>query len=285
MQAKEGSTTTSEEEEEDASDDTDRRERKNEKREKEREKTKGRAGTEGRREGCVRTAKDMISRRGVASEVATDEVGVRTGKGEEEAAEEEEEEEKEEKRQQQQQQHQLEERAGTEVPVGEGIICKGRQQGGGGGGGVGGSVWSSLVSGTFAILEGRTEVEGGGGGGGGWDFGVKRVVQCGPMRRLQERFLGQKWYTTAASASGSAIWVLGVCYNISSTDESASSPVIFQEFLNDFSSRLWFTYRRGLSVCLLHVLTSFFASLVCATISFFVYEEGWWSEGLVNLVS
>ncbi|CAK9231407.1 unnamed protein product [Sphagnum troendelagicum] len=65
------------------------------------------------------------------------------------------------------------------------------------------------------------------------------------MRRLQERFLGQKWYTTAASASGSAIWVLGVCYNISSTDESASSPVIFQEFLNDFSSRLWFTYRRG----------------------------------------
>ncbi len=215
-------------------------------------------------EGCVRTAKDMISRRGAASEVATEEVGVRTGKGEEEAAEEEEE--KEEKLQQQ---HQLEERAGTEVPVGEGIICKGRQQGGGG---VGGSVWSSLVSGTFAILEGRTELEGGGGGGGGgWDFGVKRVVQCGPMRRLQERFLGQKWYTTAASASGSAIWVLGVCYNISSTDESVSSPVVFQEFLNDFSSRLWFTYRRGLSVCLLHVLTSFFASLLCASISFFVY--------------
>jgi hypothetical protein len=210
----------------------------------------------------------MISRRGVASEVATEEVGVRTGKGEEEAAEEEEEEEKEEKLQQQ---HQLEERAGTEVPVGEGTICKGRQQGGGGGGGggVGGSVWSSLVSGTFAILEGRTEVEGGGGGGGGggWDFGVKRVVQCGPMRRLQERFLGQKWYTSAASASGSAIWVLGVCYNISSTDESVSSPVIFQEFLNDFSSRLWFTYRRGLSVCLLHVLTSFFClSCMCYNI-------------------
>ncbi|CAM6036575.1 unnamed protein product [Sphagnum compactum] len=141
-----------------------------------------------------------------------------------------------------------EERLGTEEAPVEEATCKGGQQGGG-------SVWSSLVSGTLAILEPRrveTESGGGGGcwrtgrgGGGRWDLAVKRVVQCGPMRRLQERLLGHTWYT-AANASGSVIWVLGVCYKITTDSSNESvSPALFQEFLNDFSSRLWFTYRRG----------------------------------------
>jgi hypothetical protein len=181
----------------------------------------------------------MIPRDEASSEAGTEVVGVRERRGEEEEEEEE---------VLLQQQLREEERLGTEEAPVEEATYKGGQQGGG-------SVWSSLVSGTLAILEPRrveTESGGGGGcwrtgrgGGGRWDLAVKRVVQCGPMRRLQERLLGHTWYT-AANASGSVIWVLGVCYKITTDSSNESvSPALFQEFLNDFSSRLWFTYRRG----------------------------------------
>ena len=138
-----------------------------------------------------------------------------------------------------------------EAPVEEHATCKGPH---------GVSLWSSLVS----ILDGKTSnLEGGGGGGGGggrekrgsgggggskgrW-LAVRRVITSGPMRRLQERLLGHKWYTAANAASGSAIWVLGVCYKVSpDTSNEALSGQVFQEFLTDFNSRLWLTYRRGL---------------------------------------
>lgn len=67
----------------------------------------------------------------------------------------------------------------------------------------------------------------------------------GPMRRLQERILGPRW--TGASGSNSEIWLLGVCYKIL-PDESSSDSNSNQghaEFLHDFSSRIWMTYRKG----------------------------------------
>ncbi|KAJ7552129.1 hypothetical protein O6H91_06G043000 [Diphasiastrum complanatum] len=63
------------------------------------------------------------------------------------------------------------------------------------------------------------------------------------MRRLQERILGPRW--TSAAASDGVIWLLGVCHKVSdSAEESGISPG-FSEFLQDFESRIWITYRQG----------------------------------------
>ncbi|KAL2653633.1 hypothetical protein R1flu_021761 [Riccia fluitans] len=59
------------------------------------------------------------------------------------------------------------------------------------------------------------------------------------VRRLHERIWGAKW--NSGTASNSAIWVLGVCYEFQA--ESKEEPVA--EFLHDFASRVWITYRRG----------------------------------------
>lgn len=76
---------------------------------------------------------------------------------------------------------------------------------------------------------------------------VRRVVRCGSMRRLQERLLGHRWYTAANASAGSEIWVLGLCYKVSAdASNEALSAQAFEEFLQDFSSRIWITYRKGL---------------------------------------
>ncbi|KAJ7106396.1 hypothetical protein O6H91_Y575100 [Diphasiastrum complanatum] len=63
------------------------------------------------------------------------------------------------------------------------------------------------------------------------------------MRRLQERLLGPRW--TSAAASGGDIWLLGICHKLSnSVDDSGISPS-FSEFSLDFESRIWITYRQG----------------------------------------
>lgn len=89
---------------------------------------------------------------------------------------------------------------------------------------------------------------------------VRRFVRCGPMQRLlQEGLLGpHRWYNRASAADvatsgGSAIWVLGVCYQVSGTSVAsdceaggaASAEEAYNAFLHDFSSRLWITYRKG----------------------------------------
>lgn len=69
--------------------------------------------------------------------------------------------------------------------------------------------------------------------------------QRNQLRRLHDRLWGTKW--SSATASDSPVWVLGVCYKLSSTesgDESAGTQDV-NEFLHDFSSRIWLTYRRG----------------------------------------
>ncbi|XP_024380625.1 cysteine protease ATG4B isoform X2 [Physcomitrium patens] len=65
------------------------------------------------------------------------------------------------------------------------------------------------------------------------------------MQRLQELLLRHR-FTAADSSSGGEIWVLGICYKVSAdANDEAVSAHAFEEFLNDFSSRIWITYRKG----------------------------------------
>ncbi|KAL7589830.1 hypothetical protein Lser_V15G37266 [Lactuca serriola] len=78
----------------------------------------------------------------------------------------------------------------------------------------------------------------------GWTAAVKRVMNGGSMRRIQERVLG---YKTNVSNSISDIWLLGVCYKICLQDPS-QEPVHtygYAAFSHDFSSRILMTYRKG----------------------------------------
>ncbi|KAL5722389.1 Cysteine protease atg4 [Ranunculus cassubicifolius] len=79
----------------------------------------------------------------------------------------------------------------------------------------------------------------------GWTI-LKRVV-CGggTMRRLHDRILGSS--KTGVCDSSSDIWLLGVCYKASpkESSEDALNDNEFSEFANDFSSRIWITYRKG----------------------------------------
>ncbi|KAG5532109.1 hypothetical protein RHGRI_026654 [Rhododendron griersonianum] len=80
----------------------------------------------------------------------------------------------------------------------------------------------------------------------GWTQAVKRVMNGGSMRRIQERLLGLN--KTGISSSTSDIWLLGVCYKISQEGSSSSDPVSCDgeaAFIEDFSSRILLTYRKG----------------------------------------
>ncbi|PKU69304.1 cysteine protease ATG4B isoform X2 [Dendrobium catenatum] len=74
---------------------------------------------------------------------------------------------------------------------------------------------------------------------------VKRVMTGGMMRRLQEHFLG----TSKADFSSltNEMWLLGSFYKVSSgessTDINTNSGLA--AFLEDFSSKIWITYRKG----------------------------------------
>lgn len=74
---------------------------------------------------------------------------------------------------------------------------------------------------------------------------VKKVMTGGMMRRLQERFLG----TSKADFSSLTceMWLLGAFYKVSpgesSTDGNTNSGIA--AFLEDFSSKIWITYRKG----------------------------------------
>ncbi|KAF9599705.1 hypothetical protein IFM89_001651 [Coptis chinensis] len=115
------------------------------------------------------------------------------------------------------------------------------------------SYWSSFFASTFSFFDtssgdsttsccekktshGRTY---------GWTFSLKRLVGGGSMRRLHERLIGSS--KTGVSSSSSDIWLLGVCYRVSSeesSDEACNTNGLY-EFSVDFSSRIWMTYRKG----------------------------------------
>ncbi|XP_051127246.1 cysteine protease ATG4b-like isoform X2 [Andrographis paniculata] len=68
------------------------------------------------------------------------------------------------------------------------------------------------------------------------------MLNSGSMRRI----LG--FNRTGVSASKSDIWLLGICYRISQEGENALDPTHsegFAAFVEDFSSLIWITYRKG----------------------------------------
>ncbi|GJR56260.1 cysteine protease ATG4-like protein isoform X1 [Tanacetum coccineum] len=117
------------------------------------------------------------------------------------------------------------------------------------------SLWSGFLVSAFSVFD--THSESGVCGkknqetstkNNGWTAAVKRVMNGGSMRRIQERVLG---YKTNVSNSVSDIWLLGVCYKIC-LEEPSQEPVQtsgYAAFSEDFSSRILTTYRKGF-VCI-----------------------------------
>lgn len=78
----------------------------------------------------------------------------------------------------------------------------------------------------------------------GWTAALRRVISSGSMRRI----LGLN--KPGISTSKSDIWLLGTCYKVSE-DDSITDPSQsegFASFVEDFSSRIWFTYRKGVFI-------------------------------------
>ncbi|KAF5187253.1 Cysteine protease [Thalictrum thalictroides] len=95
------------------------------------------------------------------------------------------------------------------------------------------SSWSSILAPTFLISETY--------------IALRRIVSGGSMRRLQEYIVGSG-KTSGVSNSSSDIWLLGVCYKVSSEGSSNDDAFLgdgLVEFSIDFSSRIWITYRKG----------------------------------------
>ncbi|XP_020092565.1 cysteine protease ATG4B-like isoform X2 [Ananas comosus] len=61
------------------------------------------------------------------------------------------------------------------------------------------------------------------------------------------RFLGISRAEASSSGSTSEIWLLGKCYSVSLEEPSGGADPgnCYAAFLDDFSSRIWFTYRKG----------------------------------------
>lgn len=111
---------------------------------------------------------------------------------------------------------------------------------------------SSIFISPFSIFEGHKgtplcERKASGSRSNGWALAIKRVMSSGSMRRIKEHVLG---YSKSNNiTSNSDIWLLGVCYKPSTEDSPHSDPVSssrFAAFVEDFSSRLLLTYRKGL---------------------------------------
>lgn len=82
----------------------------------------------------------------------------------------------------------------------------------------------------------------------GWRAAVRRVMMNGGSMR---RILG--FSRTNISNSNSDIWLLGVCYHVAQEGEESSDPTQsegFAAFVEDFSSRILVTYRKGSVQCI-----------------------------------
>lgn len=78
-----------------------------------------------------------------------------------------------------------------------------------------------------------------------WTTAVKRIMNGCSMWKIRERWLGLN--KAGISTSGSDIWLLGVCYRTTQEDPSSASSndVGVAAFVEDFSSRILLTYRKG----------------------------------------
>ncbi|XP_059655359.1 cysteine protease ATG4-like isoform X2 [Cornus florida] len=112
------------------------------------------------------------------------------------------------------------------------------------------SLWSGLFASPFSIFETYSESKSCGkkassSRSNGWTSAVKRVWHGGSMRKFHERVLGMN--RTGISSSTSDIWLLGVCYKISQEESTGDSEYTdgLAAFVEDFSSRILMTYRKG----------------------------------------
>ncbi|KAJ9554395.1 hypothetical protein OSB04_018440 [Centaurea solstitialis] len=111
------------------------------------------------------------------------------------------------------------------------------------------SLWSGFLVSAFSVFDTQSDSRGcqkkeTATRNHGWTAAVKRVMNGGSMRRIQERVLG---YKTNVSNSVSDIWLLGVCYKICLEDPSQEPvhSIGYAAFSEDFSSRILTTYRKG----------------------------------------
>ncbi|XP_027163003.1 cysteine protease ATG4-like [Coffea eugenioides] len=106
------------------------------------------------------------------------------------------------------------------------------------------SVWSGFLVSAFAIFNSYSEPRGNKVSSTknlGWTTALKRVVNSGSMRRI----LGLN--KAGISSSRSDIWLLGTCYKVTDNDSitDPSQSEGFASFVEDFSSRILITYRKG----------------------------------------
>ncbi|KAL8151304.1 hypothetical protein V2J09_021112 [Rumex salicifolius] len=80
-----------------------------------------------------------------------------------------------------------------------------------------------------------------------WASAIKRILNSGSMWRVTEHMLG--FNKSQNITSSSDIWLLGVCYKISVEDSTTGGDPVnssaFASFVEDFSSRISVTYRKG----------------------------------------
>ncbi|WOK94852.1 cysteine protease ATG4B [Canna indica] len=112
------------------------------------------------------------------------------------------------------------------------------------------SILANLFSSTLAIFESRTNSFSGDNkstntSNYGLTTAMTNAMISGPIRRLQERIMGAT--RTEALSSTSEIWLLGKCYKISpiGSSDGADPGNSYADFLEDYSSRIWITYRKG----------------------------------------
>lgn len=108
------------------------------------------------------------------------------------------------------------------------------------------NLWSGFLVSAFSLFENSSEPKGENRGGNSksyvWASNVKRMINSNAMRRI---FGLNK---TGFACSKGEIWLLGIWYKIGeddSTDPAQSEG--FASFVDDFSSRILITYRKGMT--------------------------------------
>ncbi|KAL9255638.1 Cysteine protease ATG4-like protein [Drosera capensis] len=81
----------------------------------------------------------------------------------------------------------------------------------------------------------------------GWSAALRRFVGSGSMWRFKEQVFG--FNRCNATSSTEDIWLLGVCYKVVPEEDSGNGDPVstsgFAAFVEDFSSRILITYRKG----------------------------------------
>lgn len=106
------------------------------------------------------------------------------------------------------------------------------------------SSWSAFLASAFSIFDPPRDLPVKASRGArptnSWTAAVKKAVGLGSMRRFQDRVLGSS--RTGISSPASDIWLLGICYRLSSPNDASVELAAFEL---DFSSRILLTYRKG----------------------------------------